>query len=424
MRKFKVKNLGSLNGCTTQILAPDPQVDSPDNCQDEENLLDDLNRRNGYGTPHSFQSNHANTTITVMTELSLDTLANDIKTITADSKALDTKFTQPEHLVGHIEHLYQNPCSEEVIEYMSEKFNELCIKEPKFKETCPESEKVEINHNLHVSIKKLNTLLSHLEVDKMFPNQDKDCEDDDLQPFKRKFSSQERPKLGNCLFLKNGRKPQVTAEGRKVVRFADVLGLDLFVVKIFSDEIPDIPKAAFDNLDINLPDENFDFNLPEDYVSSYDAKKTFQPAYSKVAPTKSLVPMFNQPGDHPQFLETVLAKKVSLEYAFMDGPSTVFGVVRVLNISFYKSVVVKWTVNNWSSASETACKYVESNSSSNTDKFSFLLLAANLPVGGTLQFCLKFDCDGEHWDNNWGFNYVFKVFLNSNTLNKSFPHHP
>ena len=121
--------------------------------------------------------------------------------------------------------------------------------------------------------------------------------------------------------------------------------------------------------------------------------------------------MFNQPGGELQFFETVLSRKVCLENAFMDGPSAVFGVVRVLNISFHKAVTVKWTVNDWATASETACEYVSGSSSGDTDKFSFKLGVASLPVGSRLQFCLKYDCAGEHWDSNGGANYVFQVIL-------------
>ena len=179
-----------------------------------------------------------------------------------------------------------------------------------------------------------------------------------------------------------------------------MLGLDLSEVKTISDEIPRIPKRAFADLDVNM----------YDYVDrSSICKLCFLPSPSPDVHTASLVPMFNQPNEVPNFLETIMDRKVCLETAFMNGPSAVQGVVTVLNIFYHKSVTVKWTVNDWTTVTETSCNYVHYNSESNTDKFSFKLVVGSLSVGNRLQFCLKFDCEGEYWDNNGGENYVFQV---------------
>merc|ERR1719352_649898 len=111
--------------------------------------------------------------------------------------------------------------------------------------------------------------------------------------------------------------------------------------------------------------------------------------------------MFNQPGEEPHFLETVTDMKICLENAFMDSPSSVSGVVMVVNISFQKSVTVKWTVDDWVTVTETICEYMQESSMGNTDKFSFkLVVGSSLPVGSRVQFCIKYHCEGEHWDNN------------------------
>ena len=125
--------------------------------------------------------------------------------------------------------------------------------------------------------------------------------------------------------------------------------------------------------------------------------------------TTSLVPMFNQPGGSSNFLETVSKQKVCLENAFMDGPHTVYGIVRVLNISFHKSVTVRWTTDEWRRVRETDAEYVVGSSQGNMDKFSFKLATTDLEVGSRLQFCLRYECNGEFWDSNNGANYVFQV---------------
>ena len=179
-----------------------------------------------------------------------------------------------------------------------------------------------------------------------------------------------------------------------------MLGLELSEVKTFSDEIPRLPKAAFDDLDMNI----YDYE-----TGSTISKLFFFRSSTAAVPSTSLVPMFSQPSGEPQFLETVIARKVCLDTAFMDGPSAVIGVVRVLNISYLKSITVKWTVNDWTTVTETTCKYMQYSSKSNTDMFSFKLVVGTLSVGSRVQFCLKYDCEGEHWDNNGGENYVFQV---------------
>lgn len=120
--------------------------------------------------------------------------------------------------------------------------------------------------------------------------------------------------------------------------------------------------------------------------------------------------MFGQPGGTPQFFDKVHNQKVCLETAFMDGVTTIAGVVRVLNIAFHKSVTVRWTVNDWSTVTEQQAEYVPGSSVGNTDKFRFRLVCGALPVGSRVQLCLKYSCAGEHWDSNGGANYVFQVF--------------
>ena len=133
--------------------------------------------------------------------------------------------------------------------------------------------------------------------------------------------------------------------------------------------------------------------------------------------TTALVPMFTQPGSSTSFYDLVREKKVCLENAFMEDPTTICGVVRVLNISFHKSVGVRWTRNDWSTQNDIQATYIDGSSDGVTDKFSFRLRLGFLPVGSRVQFCLRFDSSGsEYWDNNGGANYVFQVNLNFNRL--------
>lgn len=53
------------------------------------------------------------------------------------------------------------------------------------------------------------------------------------------------PRVMRCSSLKTGKTPPGTPGTKKIVRFADALGLDLTAVKTFMDEIPKIPNSAF-----------------------------------------------------------------------------------------------------------------------------------------------------------------------------------
>ena len=185
-------------------------------------------------------------------------------------------------------------------------------------------------------------------------------------------------------------------------RFADILGLDLSEVKVFKDDVPKVPKAAYADLDVNLSDIEVGSPIMKPFLS--------EPLHrTPKAAEFSLVPMFNQPGGSSNFLETVSRQKVCLENAFMEGPRRVKGIVRVQNISFHKAVTVRWTVDNWQTVRETEAEYMVGSSHGTTDKFSFILSASDLKTGDKLQFCLRYECQGEHWDSNQGANYVFQV---------------
>ena len=124
----------------------------------------------------------------------------------------------------------------------------------------------------------------------------------------------------------------------------------------------------------------------------------------------SLVPMFTQPSTSSSFHSRINQQRVCLESAFTDGQDSIAGTVRVLNISFHKTVIIRWTTNDWSTLTESTATYVKGSSRDGTDQFRFKLkLPESLSVGERLQFCLKFICEGEHWDSNGGSNYVFQV---------------
>merc|ERR1711915_587361 len=109
-------------------------------------------------------------------------------------------------------------------------------------------------------------------------------------------------------------------------------------------------------------------------------------------------------------------KKVCLENSSMDGSESLTGLVRVMNLSFHKEVVVRWTVDNWRTSEETLCSYVNGSSTGSTDQFSFKVRVGKLAAGSRIHICIKYTMEEEtFWDNNNGDNYIFQVFLSSSS---------
>lgn len=88
------------------------------------------------------------------------------------------------------------------------------------------------------------------------------------------------------------------------------------------------------------------------------------------------------------------------------------GSVAVANISFHKSVVCRFTLDDWKTTSEVAAEYTQAilpkDTAAGHDRFTFsiqLADTANLECK-TLYFCVRYSVEGqEYWDNNNGLNF-------------------
>lgn len=196
-------------------------------------------------------------------------------------------------------------------------------------------------------------------------------------------------RVRRCSSLKTGKTPPGTPGRKKIVRFADVLGLDLADVKTFMDEIPVIPKSAYDDL------------TGCDVASSPPAR----------APPRlgalTLVPLFQLPRDFNEKLEKL---NVCMESARVcDGVHvTVCGSVRVRNLDFHKTVHVRYTMNRWRTYTDLQANYVQGSCDGFSDRFQFVLYAPAILSGQRLEVAVRFQCKGQQfWDNNAGTNYCF-----------------
>jgi protein phosphatase 1 regulatory subunit 3A/B/C/D/E len=198
------------------------------------------------------------------------------------------------------------------------------------------------------------------------------------------------PRVRRCSSLKTGKTPPGTPGRSKSVRFADVLGLDLADVRTFLDEVPKIPKSAYEDLDVTIPPQTLQLG----------------PQLEKV-----LVPLFQQPGSLPGFMERLRDSQVCLESAAVTDPVslTITGCVRVRNLDFHKSVHIRYSMDSWRSFSDLTASYVENSCDGFSDKFSFILFGNSLQIGQRVELAIRFQAKGEQfWDSNYGTNYCFQ----------------
>ena len=134
-----------------------------------------------------------------------------------------------------------------------------------------------------------------------------------------------------------------------IFRFADVFGLDLADVKTFLDEVPKVPKSAYLDLkDAELSDLDSDSSSEKNFpVGNLPKMNVMRTSAATNLPKTTLVPMFNQPGGFPNFFDLLRDKKVCLENAYMSDPRSLKGTIRVHNVSFHKSVTIRYTTNEW-----------------------------------------------------------------------------
>lgn len=240
---------------------------------------------------------------------------------------------------------------------------------------------------------------SLLNVETKIEEHDPEIEDDRPQRVRR------------CSSLKTGKTPPGTPGRKKIVRFADVLGLDLADVKTFMDEIPVIPKSAYDDLaDCDLV-QNSPPVRPMPRLGSL-----------------TLVPLFQLPRDFTDKLEK---QNVCLESARVgDGVHiTVCGSVRVRNLDYHKTVHIRYTMDRWKTYTDLQATYVPGSCDGYSDRFQFVLYAPCISSGQRLELAVRFQCKGQQfWDNNNGANYCFDCFalgaISNGTPSSPGPLHP
>ncbi|KAF7492980.1 hypothetical protein SSS_07198 [Sarcoptes scabiei] len=225
--------------------------------------------------------------------------------------------------------------------------------------------------------------------------------------------------------LKTGKTPPGTpgCGTKKIVRFADAMGLDLASIRHIVDDVPYAPPiTAFKGLQLDEEDRDWLF---ENYSNHKPKSKTQSSA--KTIPTNKEIKtcmkiLFPQPSSDPvRFMDRVRSNKVSLENCLVSGPNdsgqtfTISCIIRVLNICFHKKVSLRYTINEWLTWKEVPGVYVPNSNDEFSDKFSVKLdISVNrnghqtMMPGQRLLFAIRYFADerDEYWDNNSGLNYA------------------
>ncbi|KAK2898606.1 hypothetical protein QQF64_032156 [Cirrhinus molitorella] len=175
------------------------------------------------------------------------------------------------------------------------------------------------------------------------------------------------------------------------VSFADSTGAELVDVRMF---------VPFDSDD-------------EDESRWEEEEARYRKAYRE--PTYRVWPEF-QPLTGAELILAVHTNKLEVESitSVPDEPLSFEVIIRVLNISFHKSVYARSTMDGWINHFDYPADYVQGSNDGETDKFSVKLAFASpyLFNGARIDFVVRYETsDGEFWANNSGRNYSVTLLL-------------
>lgn len=151
----------------------------------------------------------------------------------------------------------------------------------------------------------------------------------------------------------------------------------------------------------------FDSDEEQDETRWEEEEARYQKAYRE--PTYRVLPEF-QALAGTELVLSVHTNKLEVESvtSVPDEPLAFDVLMRVLNISFHKSVYVRSTMDGWITHFDYPAEYVQGSNDGETDKFSVKLSFAPpyLFNGARIDFVVRYETsDGEFWANNSGKNY-------------------
>jgi len=210
-----------------------------------------------------------------------------------------------------------------------------------------------------------------------------------VEPFEKDVEGKgmrQRNPSGSCL-----RSPRESPPSSpKSVRFADSIGMELEAIRLVE---------KYDH----------DIDLPNSFVKSVLRSRRYMERLpvNRVSTEKFLEPCFELPDN--DIHNRVETQKICLESFTVDNLS-MKGNIRVANLAFEKSVVVRFSITDWDTHYNLPARYVESLQNTQTDRFTFeISLPRDFVIGCRLEFALMYKAASQtFWDNNKEENYAFE----------------
>lgn len=214
-------------------------------------------------------------------------------------------------------------------------------------------------------------------------------------PLRPCLSTQHKPVDGSgCTGCNNAK----ASASKKHVVFADSKGMSLAAIHIFSK----YDDELYQSRSCSESTEELQFDMMDLETATMNLK---------ISCVRSLALDFKQPSaDYLDFRSRLLKNSVCLENCSLQERSLT-GTIKVRNIGFEKSVLVRATFDSWVSYTDVDCTFMNNvYGCQDTDTFAFVL---ELPVyvlpQNRAEFCICFKVQGQvFWDNNNGKNYVLK----------------
>ncbi|GFS35727.1 glycogen-binding subunit 76A [Nephila pilipes] len=232
-----------------------------------------------------------------------------------------------------------------------------------------------------------------------------------------------RPMISRSTSLKTGKTPPGTPSRKKIVRFADVLGLDLEDVRhIISGDLPNIPSSAFS--DLVLPDEDLPVKVSQSVTLELKGipQSSWENVHQGAVGLNIIYPLFSIPGQQPDFMDKIRNLGVCLESVIVSD-FNIQCTCRVMNWGFSKTIAARYTMDGWKSSSDINASYVPNSTRDGTDCFAFNIFLPRERCN--LEFALRYNVnDREYWDNNGGKNYCLGYHSNNNISQTPVPTSP
>uniref|UniRef100_A0A0N5B2X6 CBM21 domain-containing protein n=1 Tax=Strongyloides papillosus TaxID=174720 RepID=A0A0N5B2X6_STREA len=183
---------------------------------------------------------------------------------------------------------------------------------------------------------------------------------------------------------------------KKCVKFADEMGKELYTVRVMK-EPSDYPPRLSPSIVRRYRSNNDDSDEFYDSDNS-DTEK------SKASWTLN----FKQPAsEYVKFRESLDSNKVALENVVLkNNCHKMTGTIKVVNLSFEKSVFLRLTTDKWKTFKDIYAKYQPSNSKI-YDTFCFETeIPKDEHKDDTIEFCICYETNNQQfWDSNNGDNY-------------------